>query len=290
MRALWRYSFFLFFTFHLMPVLAEEQQIGLLWKIEKSDVAASYLFGTIHSEDKRVTNLPKAVKQAFEQADSVSTEISLDLENMLKVTLAMMFQGEEKLSDFLDKSYYEKTVTALKAYGLPELAVRKLKPWTVILTLSMPKSETGKALDMILYEKAVKAKKAVYGLETIEEQLAVFEDLSMAEQIKLLKETVDKLDENAALFENMHRIYLQKNLTELMTFSQQHMQKTDNPKLMDKFIEGILYKRNLRMLERMQARLQEGNAFVAVGALHLPGKQGLLHLLKEQGYRISAVY
>ena len=56
------------------------------------------------------------------------------------------------------------------------------------------------------------------------------------------------------------------------------------------FTSEVVVNRNRRMLERIQPRLREGNAFIAVGALHLPGKDGLLTLLRNKGYRVSPVY
>ena len=44
------------------------------------------------------------------------------------------------------------------------------------------------------------------------------------------------------------------------------------------------------MVERMAARLSEGKAFIAVGALHLPGDEGILNLLQRDGYRITRLY
>jgi uncharacterized protein YbaP (TraB family) len=64
---------------------------------------------------------------------------------------------------------------------------------------------------------------------------------------------------------------------------------TDNA-IIDRFIDELVIKRNKRMAERMQKVLKKGNAFIAIGALHLPGEMGVLRLLEKQGYRVSMVY
>ncbi|TNF37962.1 MAG: hypothetical protein EP315_01845, partial [Gammaproteobacteria bacterium] len=64
----------------------------------------------------------------------------------------------------------------------------------------------------------------------------------------------------------------------------------DDSEIDDRLMVEMLDKRNLRMVERMQSCLQQGRAFIAVGALHLPGVQGVLHLLEQQGYSVSPVY
>ncbi|UCE88321.1 MAG: TraB/GumN family protein [Pseudomonadota bacterium] len=67
------------------------------------------------------------------------------------------------------------------------------------------------------------------------------------------------------------------------------MEQSD-PEIAELFTRRFIVERNRLMLERMQPRLREGNAFIAVGALHLPGEQGLLRLLERRGYRVKAIY
>jgi uncharacterized protein YbaP (TraB family) len=59
--------------------------------------------------------------------------------------------------------------------------------------------------------------------------------------------------------------------------------------VVQEFTARLVVERNYRMAERIQPQLREGNALIAVGALHLPGEEGLLALLAEEGYRVSAV-
>ena len=56
------------------------------------------------------------------------------------------------------------------------------------------------------------------------------------------------------------------------------------------FQKRLIIDRNQRMVERMHKRLEEGNAFIAVGALHLPGEKGILRLLEHRGYRVRSIY
>ena len=63
-----------------------------------------------------------------------------------------------------------------------------------------------------------------------------------------------------------------------------------NNLLASRFKKRLLIDRNYRMVRRMRPRLMEGNSFIAVGALHLPGAEGIIHLLEKEGYRVSPVY
>lgn len=271
---------------------ASLQQKGLLWQIDKLGLIPSYLFGTIHSEDHRVTQLPPIVRSRFEQADSVSFELLMDMSTIRKTAKGMFFIGEQSLDQVIGKDLFDQVVKAMRQYHIiPPMLLKKLKPWAVIATLSTPPPKTGQFLDLLLYKKAQQLKISIYALESVEEQLAVFEAFTLDEQMFMLKETLKQLDKMPGLFDKLHELYLQRDLTALMKFTVENMRdSSDNKALVDAFYKRIVDDRNMRMVERMEKRLQEGNAFIAVGALHLPGDKGLLKLLQARGYRVSVLY
>jgi hypothetical protein len=293
MKKLFGFASLLLFLLTSGSAFAEQTltQKGLLWQIDKSGLTSSYLLGTIHSEDKRVLKLLSTIRPHLKKADSVSLELLLDIPTILKSGNAMFFKGEESLDQLIDNALYTKIVKAMRPYQMPPMMVKKLKPWAVVATLSAPPPKTGIFLDLLLYREAQKLQIPVYGLEKVEEQLAVFENLSLDDQIALLKETVKHLDDMPKMFAKLHDLYLERNLTELMQFSIDYMRENSLDQiLIDNFYKRIVDDRNQRMVKRMKKRLQEGNAFIAIGALHLPGKQGILKLLEKQGYKVSTVY
>jgi uncharacterized protein YbaP (TraB family) len=266
-------------------------QKGLLWKIDKPGYNPSHLFGTIHSEDPRVNQLPPIVRSRFEHASSVTLEVLMDVPSILKAASAMFFTGEESLDQLLDEELYAQVVKVLLKYDIPPMVTKKLKPWAVVVTLSTPPADTGEILDLLLYKEAEKLQIPLYGLETVDEQLAVFEAFPLNQQVILLKETLKHLDQMPDIFDRLHELYLKRDLTTLMAFGVEYMRDNSNNKqLVDTFYKRMVDDRNLRMVRRMQKRLREGNAFIAVGALHLPGEKGLLKLLEVRGYMVSAVY
>jgi len=274
-------------------VFAEETltQKGLLWQIDKSGLTSSYLLGTIHSEDQRVIQLVSIVRPHFKKANSVSLELLMDIPTILKSGNAMFFKDEQSLDQLVDNTLYTQIVEAMRPYQMPPMMVKKLKPWAVVATLSAPPPKTGIFLDLLLYQEAQKLQIPVYGLEKVEEQLAVFDNLTLEQQIELLKDTIKHIDEMPKMFAELHELYLERNLTALMQFSLNYMREgSTNQTLIDSFYKGIVDDRNQKMVKRMEEYLQEGNAFIAVGALHLPGKKGILKLLEKQGYKVSTVY
>jgi uncharacterized protein YbaP (TraB family) len=142
---------------------------------------------------------------------------------------------------------------------------------------------------MALYNQAAAAGKRVYGLETIAEQVGAMETMSIELQVAMLRDAVAQHHQLDQIIEQLINAYLRRDLKALETISYVVMQNGDD-RVAAIFNTEVVDRRNYRMLERMQPRLREGNAFIAVGALHLPGDNGLLNLLRNKGYRVSPVY
>jgi len=262
---------------------------GLLWKIERSGQAPSYVFGTIHSEDPRVMNLAKPVQSAFDSAKIFVMEAVIDADAMQSMSRAMLFNDGRALKDVVSASTYGKTVTALTDYGLPEAAVQLMQPWALSITLSTPKPKTGLVLDLSLMQQATAQGKQTAGLESVDEQIGIFAKLPMREQVIMLEDTLQHFGKLEQVLASMHNAYLARDLGKLERISAEQM-ALGNRALGEKLMRQLLDERNTRMVSRMEPYLKKGQAFIAIGALHLPGKAGLLNLLAQKGYRISAVY
>ncbi|GMQ89364.1 MAG: TraB/GumN family protein [Gammaproteobacteria bacterium] len=262
---------------------------GLLWKIEPDGGTPSYLFGTMHSDDPRVVQLPAPVRQVFDKAGSVTLEVELDAQSLTGLTTALLLTDGKKLESLIGPGLYKRTVQAMNGLGMPEAVVTNMKPWAAAVTLMTPPNVSGVVLDQLLYQQALLAGKKVSGLETVAEQMALFDELPLKDQIALLRDTLDQLPEFAQMLEDLQTAYLDRDLKRLVEINETSMQGS-NAQLADRLNQTVIIDRNHRMAERMKSRLQEGDHFIAVGALHLPGKEGLLTLLSEQGYRVTRIY
>jgi len=259
---------------------------GILWKITSPSQRNSYLFGTIHDADPRIINLPQKILRTIYKCKSMSLELLPDEQLQQKTLLAMLYTDGRTLKQVVGERLYRRSIQALADKGMPEQFVASMKPWAVMTLLSLPKSGSGEFLDKQLYKISRQRGMKSYALETFEEQISVFDKLSRREQIRMLKQTLDELDTLPQQLEKLKQAWLQRDLNLIEALSKQQQGKTFD----QAFMENILDKRNLVMVERMQPRLKEGRAFIAVGALHLPGEKGLLHLLTLQGYKVEAIY
>ncbi|PIP35274.1 MAG: TraB/GumN family protein [Desulfobacterales bacterium CG07_land_8_20_14_0_80_52_14] len=258
---------------------------GVLWRIERSGLRPSFLMGTIHVEDERVLQLSPAAELAFSATDALVLELVLDEVAVFKAAAAMIYMDGTDLKAVLGEDLFTKTASAMKTYGVPEIALRRMKPWAVMSTLMVPKPKTGNFLDLLLYRRAVQSGKSVFGLETVEEQVGVLESLPLKDQIEILRETLDQFELFPRVFSTMIEMYLAGDLDGLAALSERFIQTQDRG-LVNRFMERLNDNRNLRMAERLQTYLEQGNVFVAVGALHLSGENSLLRLLEARGYTV----
>ena len=266
-----------------------KQQTGILWQIERSGLRPSYIFGTVHTDDSRVIRLPEIIRLKFRQADSFVAELMLDKFSMQQASELMFLPRGQKLEELIGTQRYQRCVELLVQYDIPRHVIERMKPWAVMVMLSMPKSRSGVVLDQRLYQEAELQGKKRYGLETNSEQVAVFESFTLQQQIIMLDDAIKDNRRLPAVFDELLHYYLQRDLTGLERISEKYMLQGDNM-LAKSFKQKALLDRNYRMVRRMKPRLNEGNSFIAVGALHLPGDEGILRLLEKEGYRVTAVY
>jgi uncharacterized protein len=262
---------------------------GLLWEVSKAGTEPAFLFGTIHAEDPDVLQLAQPVLQAFAASQAVVLELLPDVGAMRYASAAMLRTDGRSLSTMIGQSLFTEAATAMQTRGITATVLERMQPWAVAVTLSMPASESGQMLDAMLYERAIQQGKDVYGLETVQEQLGVFASMSVADQVTLLQEAVASFATFDDMYAELLTAYKRRDLDGLMAISDVLMQQGDQ-RLAGDFQQRLVVDRNHRMVERMRQYLQLGKAFIAVGALHLPGDEGLLNLLEQQGYTVRRIY
>jgi uncharacterized protein YbaP (TraB family) len=258
---------------------------GLLWRIHKPQHPVSYLFGTIHVDDKRVKRLNKNIKHRFNESKTLCLEILPNIQTRQSIGLAMLLPEDVFLDDVLGESLFNRVSLAMNKKGMTPLETIRLKPWAAMILLSRPESQGGYALDEQLYHWGVDQDKKLCALESLSEQLEIFDHLSHQDQISLLIDTLDNSTAIKDLNEELIQFYLSGNLDNIYQHSLK--MESSNSELAIRLRERLIDQRNNIMADRLVSVFHEGYAFVAVGALHLPGKQGLLQLLREKGFIVT---
>ena len=199
----------------------------------------------------------------------------------------MFFNDGTTLKDFLDEDLLNRTNTILGQYDYSPESVLLMKPWAAFLIMNYP-AEEGTPLDLQLLEIARQNGAELHGLETLTEQADVFSNFDLKTQVRFLLDTICNYDILNNDFEVMKSLYLKRDLNALYSYSNKYTFSQE--KIYRDLVKKILTDRNRIMVDRLQPVLAKGNVFIAIGALHLPGSDGVLSLLAGQGYRITAVY
>ncbi len=268
---------------------------GLLWQVAHEGKPVAQIFGTMHSSDPDILALPQPVVRAFRAAPSLSVEIILDESAMQRIGTAMRLPKGQRLQDFVPPDVFQKAAAAAEPLGLQPIQLSRLKPWAVAMLISMtPQGEKAKGpqrlpLDLWLMETARKKRKPVYALETLAEQVNVFDTLPTDDQVAHLRAAAIPQAEKRRLYEILKDAYLRRDLDAIFRLAN-HDEKPGDRALRVKVEKRLLDDRNRRMVERMLPRFDEGGAFIAVGAAHLPGDVGVLHLLEQRGYTVTRLY
>ena len=284
-------------------VMAEARAIPngetLFWRIEREGVKPSFLLGTAHVTDARVTEMPISVKKALWDADVVALELK-ELRDTQELALSAMAQAKlmvlppgQSLWDLIpdaDEPLVRDNV------NLPEHAAQSIfgyQPWVVAAMLTIPPCEQARGdagllpLDMMIAEQATKLDTPLVGLETVEEQFSVFSTMPMEMQVKYLIAVAKLGPRMQDYFETLISLYDQRLITAYIPLTLRlEPADADSGKMMAFVEQDLTIKRNRIMLRRAEKLLAKGDAFIAVGALHLPGEEGLVELIRAAGYKV----
>lgn len=269
-----------------------------LWRIDGGK-KPSWIFGTIHLQRPDVAKPPAAVIAALDRVDAVYTEIPMDSTTILNLLPRMQLPADKSLEAILGKEIsadLEKELKAINpALGLS--AVSRLRPWVAAATLleieDQMKYPGSLPLDLFLFQRAAMAGKEVGGIETPEEQLAVFDDLTEAEQAEMVSDTIAQVRAIRAggqsPSEMLAQLYLVGDLDALVAKLNELDSVGGDPALSKKLLERLLYRRNAIMTGRIVKMLRahpDKSFFIAVGAAHLPGDRGILTDLEKAGFKL----
>jgi uncharacterized protein len=272
---------------------------GIFWKVEKPGLETSWLLGTMHITDPRVLKMPEGAEAALRTANTVVIESDevLDEKKAMAGILTRpeltMFTDGNSIPKLLDKDDLALLEQGLKKRGIPLSAVAHMKPWMLMAFVSLPACEMARKgqntafLDKRIALDGVRDGKAVKGLETYAEQLSAMASIPTDMHLKSLIETIrlgPKMDD---VFETMTELYVSGEIGLTMPFLKHVAPDGNDDAGYAEFEELIVTRRNHTMAERAAPILSQGNVFMAVGALHLPGEEGLVELLRNQGFTVS---
>lgn len=278
--------FLLFSNIALLP--AQDLPHALLWKISGKNLhKPSYLYGTIHAICQTDMGFSESMLNALEESERLVLELDITHQDLQsKMNKGMLMKGNTRLPELLPSGDYQVLAAYFRdSLGVNLSAVQKMQP--IFLSSLVYNQLLGcpvQSFENQLSQMAAMQRKEIAGLESIEEQLKVFEKISYQEQAEMLLQTIVEYPELEASYWNMVVSYKNQDLNSLY-----HV-VTDIQLGMKKYEDTMLTDRNQRWIPRMENMAAEKGSFFAVGAAHLPGKKGLIALLKRRGYQVEPVF
>ncbi|WP_156176816.1 TraB/GumN family protein [Kiloniella spongiae] len=274
---------------------------GLFWKIEKDDRAPSYLLGTMHVADPRVLKMKDEVKPYLTKAKILYKEVEQTHREYREQTNMRIRDDDRTLDQDLSEEQFKKVVEVAKSIDLEEEDLKVLELWFVYeLLKGAPwyrgtdndkdsREDDEPVLDTQLGIMAFESNVKVQGLEKARERAQLVWGRPAPIYLKGIEralENVDIIKDAAKRREQFIQNYLNRDTTRMYHTLEETL-KDEPPEIYEIEKIAMLDKRNLNMVNGMTKGLIKGNSFTAVGALHLPGEEGILNILVNRGYTVS---
>jgi uncharacterized protein len=273
---------------------------SLLWRISGNGLKKpSYLYGTIHVIPKSQLDFSEAVLRSLDRSERIVFEIDMKEMTSLRTQFGLLTKSFMKdgmtLKKLLSAEDYAYVHGKLAEKGMDNAMFERIKPMFLSMVVGMDESDKPKSkpvkttsVEQELYKLAKKRKMKSGGLETAEYQMSVFDAIPYKEQAQMLvdamraEETADGGGENE--LDKMLRMYHEQDITAMQKLI------ADDEAGMGQYEEVFLSKRNRNWIPVMAKMMGYQPVFFAVGAGHLGGKQGVIALLRQEGYQVEAVF
>ncbi|HLQ71738.1 MAG TPA: TraB/GumN family protein [Bacillota bacterium] len=276
---------------------------GFLWKVENNDTVV-YLQGTIHIGKKDLFPLNEKIENAYSEADIVVPEVDINNMSLIETQEILqklgMYEDGSDISDHISSDLYSKLEDTLSELGLPIQAVKDFKPWLITNTIQQLMTQKlgyTQGVDEYFLNRAEDDDKEVIGLETTEDQLSIFADVSPEMQEEQLEESLIDMDTFQEQMDKLLSLYMDGDTDELLDYLLMEdglEENNENASEEEKaFMEALNDDRNQGMAEQIADFLEEDSDltyFVIVGTLHLTMEPHIRSILEEKGYEVKSIY
>ncbi len=279
----------------LLFMLSFPSYAQLLWKITGKNLEKpSYLYGTMHTNNPKAFVLKDILIEKISTCEVYAGEMIFEPAMMFAILPQLFMEKDTTLKTLLSEAEYQVVKEVLnEKLGMMSTFAERIKPMFTSMLLqegsldglqtTSPSQYT--ALDFFLQEEASKQNLELIGLETLEEQMNVINSVPLLKQAKMLYQDVikNRQQEKDDNMEKMLRWYAEQKLDSLYQYASKEF--ATEPALSYQ----ILTKRNLNMADRIEKLINKKSVFVAIGAAHLPDKQGVIELLRKKKFKVEPV-
>ncbi len=276
-------SFFL-----LTPAGVEAQESSLLWKVEADHLdEPSYLYGTMHLICSEFKDIPDAAAEAFRSADILALELDMSDPNMAGEMMMLGMNPDGKnirsLMDDEGQKLLDAFFTQHYGVGLDQLGT--MKPFMLSSMAMMPMiscDQEQASIDAYFLNAATERDIPVVGLETIAFQVGLFDNIPLQIQVDELVKMIENPQEGKDEFNQLSQLYASRDILAMYNL-------ITEDEFWTTYKDVLLDSRNKAWIPVIKELTSEQSAFIAVGAGHLAGENGVINLLRANGFTVTAV-
>jgi uncharacterized protein YbaP (TraB family) len=262
-----------------------QQKSSLLWEISGKDFKQpSYVFGTFHAMCKADFDFHDSIKSTLSKTSLLVEELDMTDASLQVKMMQSLASSKTIASYFADSTFQQISKRFQEITGMPLTMLNNFKPFmgiSLLMLKSLPCAEQVQP-EMLLIQYAKTKNIPVKGLEQVEEQLATIDKQPLDSQAVSLQKMVMSFDSVQQAFTKLTQVYKQKNIDSLYAFMR-------SSGLDEAFETALLTERNLRWIPRIKSIAAKQPSFFAVGSGHLGGDQGVIALLRKEGYTVKPV-
>lgn len=268
---------------------------ALMWRVSAVGTAPNHLLGSVHVGRSDMYPLPGEVREAYARSEALVVEadiVAADPGEMAAKTAALgLYRDGGRLEDALTPEQWQVVRAAAERTRLPPALLQRQKPWLAYATLTMSAARLSGyrealGVDRHFLEKAHRQGKPVLELEGLDRQLEALSGLAVGQQVSQLGHTAALIVAGDLGVETLLSAWRRGDIDRL-----QGLIESQFPPELAPTYRALVVDRNLAMAQRLVelSQRRQGGLFVIVGAAHLPGRDGLLALLRERGYRLKRI-
>ncbi len=280
-------------TTSLKTETTSNDENSLLWEISGNGLTTpSWLYGTIHLIGKEDFFLTDSTKAFIDRSELVTFEINMeemtDITAQFGLLMKAFMEGGKTLKDLLNEEDYKLVQDHFQEIGLPLFMFERIKPMFLTVMASSDMSPTAMSSgEMVSYEMEImeiaqKDNKKMGGLESMEFQMSVFDSIPYEAQAQMLVESIKSSDEGDEEFAKMVKLYKAQDIAGMV-----EMMSGDEG--IAEYEDLLLNTRNMNWIPVMGEMMLAQPTFFAVGAGHLGGKNGVVALLRNEGYSVKPI-
>ena len=264
---------------------------GRLFRISRAGIADSFVFGTIHVGDPRVAAVAPRLDDALQRSKTLAVELVPQAADSALGDFEQLEDGG-RLEPLVGTQAFAEVRRELASQGLANDVIARLKPWAALLKITRVQSSSAEtSLDAELVAMAKARGMRMMSLELVDEQIAAFDAVPVDSQVAMLKHALGHRDALSATVEPTIEAWLRGDLAALAKLPDQAGRQFPGMALHYRaFAKHVIDGRTALMHYRLFMPLREGRVFTAVGATHLYGKQGLLAMIQQDGYRVTKLW